>query len=78
VTSREMTMLLREVQKLGFEVKYRKCGHYKIMTPQGPVFCSSTPSDRRAAIHRIKSELRKHGVELKPAKSAPRGTASAT
>ena len=77
MTSREVGMLLAKAEKLGCEVVYRKCGHYKIMTPEGPVFCSSTPSDRRA-LHKIVSDLRRHGVDIRPAKSAPRGTASVT
>lgn len=55
--------LLAKAKEQGCKVEIRKCGHLKILTPKGPVFCSQTPSDRRA-IHKIRGDLRRAGVNV--------------
>ena len=61
--NRDLQDLILAVRALGCEVTKRQNGHLRIDTPQGPVFCSSSPSDYRA-VFRIKKDLKTKGVEL--------------
>lgn len=63
-TSPEIRDLLREAEKAGCIVeKCKRGGHYKVVTPNGPVFVSFTPSSRYAATM-ARSDLRRKGVAI--------------
>lgn len=63
-TSPEIKTLLREAEKAGCTVgKSRRGGHYRIDTPNGPVFVSFTPSSRFAATM-ARGDLRRKGVNI--------------
>lgn len=61
--NRDLRDLLAEAEKDGCTVERRRNGHLRINTPNGPVFCSSTPSDFRA-VHKIRRDLRAKGVAV--------------
>jgi predicted RNA binding protein YcfA (HicA-like mRNA interferase family) len=62
-TKTDVKRILKRLQAKGFKVKRTKSSHVCVTTPQGPVFCSSTPSDHRA-IQNILSMLKRKGVDL--------------
>lgn len=56
--------LLKKAERAGCVVTMRKCGHYKIVTPERrTVFCSQTPSDHQA-LYNIARDLRRAGVNV--------------
>lgn len=61
--NRDLRTMLDALAALGCPCSKRTNGHLRIDTPNGPVFCSSSPSDHRA-LHRIRQDLRRKGVEL--------------
>ena len=63
MSKNDMRDLLHELADLGVEVTLTGGKHYKALTPQGPVFFPSTPSDRRGVLN-TRAELRRHGVPL--------------
>jgi hypothetical protein len=60
MTSREICAERRRLERAGFRVTVTGGNHLKIMHPVmiGPVFMSSTPSDRRA-IRNLRATLRR-------------------
>lgn len=62
VSNKEVKRLVKRLQAKGFQVTKRSA-HICVKTPQGPVFCSSTPSDHRA-IKNIVTMLKRKGVAL--------------
>jgi len=64
--SKDLTQLIKEVKKAGWEVILNKNCHLKWVSPNGRFFFSaSTPSDHRAILN-IKRDLKTHGfIELK-------------
>lgn len=60
---RDVTELLRALHSLDIPCVKTKSQHWKAMTPQGPVFFASTPSDRRSILN-TKAELRRKGVDI--------------
>lgn len=63
--NREVKDLFKAVQSVdGWEVKRRNNGHFLIQGPgKEKVYCSGSPSDHRA-IHKIKRDLSKAGLDL--------------
>jgi hypothetical protein len=64
-TSKEIRELFKAVTSVdGWEGRRRNNGHYLIQGPRKEkVYCSATPSDHRA-IHRIKRDLSRAGLDL--------------
>lgn len=60
---REVKKVLKQVRAKRYKVKPTRASHFCIVTPGGPVFCSSTPSDVRA-IRNLVSMLKRKGVKL--------------
>lgn len=63
MSSKEVTQIMRQLKAKGFQVKITKKSHVCVKTPQGPVYCASTPSDKRA-IKNIVAMLKRKGVKL--------------
>lgn len=65
VSDKQLRELLAQATAHGCVVsERRRHSHFRIDTPGGGVvFCSATPSDRRA-YHKIRSNLRQAGVPL--------------
>lgn len=57
----EVARIVKRLQAKGYKVRKTKKSHICVTTPQGPVICSSTPSDKRA-IKNIVTMLRRKGV----------------
>jgi len=55
--------LVKALQQQGVRVKRTKKSHICVITPKGPVYCASTPSDGRA-IKNALAMLRRKGVKL--------------
>jgi hypothetical protein len=60
---REVKKVLKQVRAKKHKVKPTKASHFCIVTPGGPVFCSSTPSDVRA-MKNLVAMLKRKGVKL--------------
>lgn len=60
---REVKKVLKRVKAKKHVVKNTRASHFCIVTPGGPVFCSSTPSDVRA-IKNLVAMLKRKGVKL--------------
>lgn len=60
---RTMSDLLDQLQALSVSYELTRNGHYRVNTPQGPVYMPSTPSDWRAVPNAV-SLLRRHGVQI--------------
>jgi hypothetical protein len=58
-----MRQLLTKAEKAGCTVELRRAGHWKVTTPNGPVFCAASPSDSHA-LKNTKAELRRRGVDI--------------
>lgn len=63
MSSKEIRQIVRRLKRKGFKVKMTKKSHVCVTTPQGPVFCASTPSDKRA-MQNIVAMLKRKGVEF--------------
>lgn len=64
INNREVRAILKVAQAAGFTVELRKGGHIKVTSPTGAfIFMSHTPSDVRA-LHRVRSDLRRLGLEF--------------
>jgi hypothetical protein len=63
VANKEIRQVVRNLKRRGILVKPTKKAHFCVVTPAGPVFCSSTPSDIRA-IRNLVSMLKRKGVKL--------------
>jgi len=62
--SKDFRQLLTKVRESGCTIEVSRGGHYRITAPSGRfIFTSQTPSDVRA-LHRIRSNLRKIGVNI--------------
>lgn len=65
--NKEVRTVLRKLKAKGYKPKPKIKGsrrrHFCIVTPGGPVFCSSTPSDVRA-IKNLVAMLKRKGVKL--------------
>ena len=59
----DLAKLLRSAEAAGCEVTMTRRSHWRINTPQGAVFMSSTPGDRRAVLN-VRSQLRRAGVAI--------------
>ena len=55
--------LIKRLQRMGIPCEQRRSNHWRITTPEGPVFCASTPSDHRAEANII-AELRRRGIDI--------------
>jgi predicted RNA binding protein YcfA (HicA-like mRNA interferase family) len=61
---KEMREVIRRAQRQGWTITQTGGDHLKWVSPSGSVvFCSSTPSDRRAMKNHT-SMLRRHGFNL--------------
>jgi hypothetical protein len=61
---RDQRPLARQARGQGWSLHLRRNGHILWRSPEGTlVFSASTPSDWRT-IHRLRSELRRHGLAL--------------
>ncbi len=60
---RDMEQLVKRVRRLGHEVEISRGCHYKVFAPDGIVFISYTPGDRRALAEAV-SDLRRNGVNV--------------
>lgn len=61
--NKQHLQFIEQVRKLGHEVNLTNGGHYRIETPQGPVFTGASPSDHRAW-KKLRSDLRRRGVKV--------------
>lgn len=59
----EVTKLVAQLRKAGVPVTLTRGGHWKVTTPNGPVFMASTPSDHRAMRNDL-ARLRRRGVAV--------------
>jgi len=62
----DIVAITRQAESRGWKVKPTKSGHYCFLAPDKsirPIYVSSTPSDWRA-IHKIKAQFRRAGLEL--------------
>ena len=63
MSRRDAQELVRDLRDLGVQVEVTGGGHYRVSTPQGPVYLPATPSCGRAT-RNARSELRRHGVPV--------------
>jgi len=62
---KELDKIIKAVVSCGWTVDKTKSCHYRFTAPNGDFFfTSSTPSDVRA-LHRIRSDIRKLGLDLR-------------
>lgn len=61
--NRELQRALRSLQQQGVAVKKTKKNHICVITPKGPVYCASTPSDHRAVKNAL-AMLRRKGIKF--------------
>jgi predicted RNA binding protein YcfA (HicA-like mRNA interferase family) len=65
---KELNSIIKAVVAQGWTVEQTKSCHYRFTAPSGNFFfTSSTPSDVRA-LERIKSDIRKLGLDLRTLK----------
>lgn len=60
---KDFQKLVRALQQQGVRVKRTQKSHICVITPKGPVYCASTPSDGRAIKNAI-AMLKRKGVKL--------------
>jgi hypothetical protein len=63
MANKEFKNLVRSLQQQGVRVKRTQKSHICVITPKGPVFCASTPSDNRALKNAI-AMLKRKGVKI--------------
>lgn len=61
MSKKDVSQVFKRLRGKGHKIKQTKSGHWCVTTPNGPVFCSSTPSDKRA-LKNIVAMLRRKGV----------------
>lgn len=59
----EVCKLVAKLRRAGVTVERTRNGHWKVITPHGPVFMASTPSDHRAE-RNTKAMLRRRGLVI--------------
>jgi biotin operon repressor len=63
MSNKDFTKLVRALQQQGVRVKKTKKSHICVITPKGPVYCASTPSDGRAIKNAI-AMLKRKGIKI--------------
>lgn len=61
--SSEMNKLVRKVRKAGWAVVLTRNNHWKILSPSGPLFVPSTPSDSRS-MKNCRALLKRAGLDV--------------
>jgi len=62
-TRKDVARIIKRLKSQGYKVRQTKKSHICVTTPQGPVICSSTPSDKRA-IQNMVTMFRRKGVKV--------------
>lgn len=59
-----VAQLIARVEELGYLVTITRGGHYKVHTPNGPVFMPCTGNSKGTSWRKDRSRLRRHGVAV--------------